>query len=298
MKIVCKFTMLGPCMMGLASLCFALTSLFVKLGSESVSVGTIVLARFVFMYLVLETFRLTGAIRVKPRNGTLIFWRSVMASMGGVFYFFAMASIPIAEAVILKYTYPLFAVGIAALVYGEKAGRPVAIALALSLGGIFIMVNPTAFNPSLGYLWGLLNGLSAGIAVAFLRQLRAANDSSTILYFHSLTGALISLPFIAQGWPSTGFAGWSYMLLAAVFGLLGQFSIVYGFRYIKTGSGSVVMALEVVFSALLALLFLGQVPGPWKVVGGTMIVIGAALVSSRERMRSEDIREAPPVDHD
>lgn len=291
MNLACRTGVLGPCMMGLASLFFALTSIFVKLGSESVPVGMIVVVRFLFMFLMMESLRIAGNIRVRPHNKTFLFWRSVTASVGGVFYFYAMATIPIAEAVVLKYTYPLFGVAIAVFAFKEKTGRNVLVALVLSLAGIFIMMNPGLFILKAGHLWGLLNGLSAGIAVALLRQLRATDDSSTVLYFHSLAGVLISLPLMTQGLVVPGLAGGIYTLLAAVFGMLGQFSIVYGFRYIKTGSGSVVMGLEVVFSALLALLFLGQVPGVWKIVGGTMIVVGAALVSGRERIRSADIRE-------
>ncbi len=292
MNLSCRTGALGPCMMALASLFFALTSLFVRLGAnQGVPVGVIVLARFFFMFLVMESLRVSGKIRVRPHNKTFLFWRSVMASVGGVFYFYAMASIPIAEAVVLKYTYPLFGVAIAAFAFGEKAGRIVLAALALSLAGIFIMVNPVFFTLHPGHLWGLLNGLSAGIAVALLRQLRATDDSSTVLYFHSLAGVAVSLPLLTQGLSLPGFPGGVYVIFAAMFGMLGQLSIVYGFRYIKTGSGSVVMGLEVVFSALVALIFLGQIPGVWKVIGGTMIVVGAALVSGRERIRSADIRE-------
>jgi drug/metabolite transporter (DMT)-like permease len=163
-------------------------------------------------------------------------------------------------------------------------------AMALSLAGVVVMMNPSGFTPSLGYLWGILNGLSAGLAVAFLRQLRATDDSSTVLYFHSLAGVAVSLPFLGHGLSAPCLAGGIYTLLAAVFGMLGQFSIVYGYRFIKTGSGSVVMALEVVFSALVALVVLGQVPGLWKVVGGVMVIVGAVLVSGKKRSGSEDIR--------
>jgi drug/metabolite transporter (DMT)-like permease len=202
-----------------------------------------------------------------------------------------MATIPIADAVVLKYTYPLFALPIAAL-YGERSGRGVIAALALSLAGILVMMSPSGFAPSPNYLWGILCGLSAGIEISLLRQLRATDDSSTILYFNALAGVAVCLPFLARGAGDPGLSGCLYVLLAAVFGLLAQIAMVYGFRFIKTGSGSVVMALEVVFSALLALLVLGQVPGLWKIVGGVMVISGAALVSGNGRSESEDIRRA------
>lgn len=282
---------LGPVMMASASLCFALTALFVKMGSESVPVGLIVLARYSFMFLALEALRLSGVIKIHPHNKRLLTYRSLAAGLGGIFYFYAMATIPIAEAVVLKYTYPLFAVPIAAF-YGERTGRGVLVALALSLAGVLVMMNPSGFTPSLGYLWGILCGLSAGLEMAFLRQLRATDDSSTVLYFNAIAGVAVSLPFLAQGVPAPGVSGCVFVFLVAVFGLLAQIALVYGFRYIKTGNGSVVMALEVVFSALVAFIVLGQVPGIWKVVGGVMVISGAALVSGREKEGHQDIRRA------
>ncbi len=282
----------GPVTITLSSLFFALTSLFVKMGSNEVPVGVMVAVRFIIMFATMEMLRFTGALKVRPRNKRLLLYRSVTASTGGIFYFFAVASIPIAEAIVLKFTYPLFAVTIAAAVYHEHAGKHVFGALALSLAGVVVMMSPISFGMNPGYLWGLMNGLSAGVAVALLRQLRATDDSSTVLYFHSLTGMVISLPFLAGGWGSPGAACWTFTLLAAMFGMLGQLSLVYGFRFIKTGRGSVVMANEVVFSALLALIFLNQIPGPWKIVGGVMVITGAAFVTGREKAGNEDIRKA------
>ncbi len=282
----------GPAMITASSLFFALTSLFVKMGSDEVPVGAMVAVRFIVMFAVMELLRLTGTITIRPRNKRLLLYRSVTASLGGIFYFFSVASIPIAEAIVLKFTYPLFAVTIAALVYHEHAGKRVFGSLAFSFIGIVVMMSPISLGMNPGYLWGLLNGLSAGVAVAFLRQLRATDDSSTVLYFHSLAGMLLSLPFLAGGWGSPGPSGMTFTLLAALFGMLGQLALVYGFRYIKTGRGSVVMALEVVFSALLALVFLGQIPGPWKIVGGMMVLAGVMLVSGGEKAGNEDIRKA------
>ncbi len=285
-----RFT--GPVMMAVASMFFALTSLFVRMGADQVPVGIIVAVRFILMFAVMEALRLTGMIGVHPHNRKLLAYRSVTASIGGVFYFFAVASIPVAEAIVLKYTFPLFGVAIASLVYREHAGKKVFGALAFSFAGVVVMMSPISFHMNSGYLWGLLNGLSAGFAIAFLRQLRATDDSSTVLYFHSLAGALISLPFLAGGWGSPGISGWIFAVLAAVFGILAQFSMVYGFRYVKTGHGSVVMGLEVVFSAVLALVFLGQIPGPVKILGGIMVIAGVVVVTGWKRVENEDIRKA------
>jgi drug/metabolite transporter (DMT)-like permease len=282
---------IGTAMMVLCSLFFALTALFVRLGSETVPVGLMVLARFLFMAFTLIILKNVGLIVVKPVNKRLLFYRSVFASVGGIFYFFSIATITIAEAIILKYTFPVFAVTIAALIYGEKVSRTSIVVLAVSLLGVVVMMNPASFHPSAGYAWGVLNGLSAGMAVAFLRELRKTDDSSTVLYYHSLAGVAVSLPFLVNGIVIPGVKGGVYMLLAALFGLLAQFTMVYGFKHVKTTGGSVLMTLEVVLSALLAFLFLGQMPGMIKIVGGIMIIAGAIYVSSEGKFRKNGAKE-------
>jgi len=283
--------LIGPAMMALGSLFFALTALFVRLGSETVPVGLLVLARFLFMALALVVLRNAGLIAVHPVNRRLLLFRSVAASVGGIFYFFSIATITVAEAIILKYTFPVFAVTIAALIYGERVSRASLAVLTVSLLGVVVMMNPAAFHPSAGYAWGLMNGLCAGIAVAFLRELRKTDDSSTVLYYHSIAGVAVSLPFLVNGIVIPGVKGGIYMLLAALFGMLAQFTMVYGFKHVKTARGSVLMTLEVVLSALLAFLFLGQMPGIVKIIGGCMIIAGALIVSGKGKFRKNGAKD-------
>ncbi len=273
---------IGAVMMISTAVFFSVMALFVRLASETVPVGMIVFTRYVISTALIGLLFLVGNIRIRPVNRRLILYRSLTASLGGVFYFFAVSSITIAEAVILKYTFPLFAVTIAAILYREKTDRLVHLLLVLSIIGVVVMMNSSSFNPQFGYIWGILNGLFAGAAVAFVRKLRITDDSSTIMFFTSLMGIIVSTPFLVGGIVLPDAAGLLYILCASVFGFLAQFSVVYGIKYIKTGSACVIMMVEVVLSSILGFIVFGHALSPSKIIGGSLIIIGGILITIRE----------------
>lgn len=269
-------------MMVITAVLFGFMALFVRLASATVPVGMIVCTRYVLSTVIMTAITLTGVAKVRPVNYRLLVCRSFSASFGAVFYFFAVASITMSEAVILKYTFPLFAVTFSALLFGEKTNRRVVFLLVWSFAGVVVMVNPGAFTLKIGYVWGMLNALSAGAAVAFVRRLRETDDSWTIMFFTSIAGLIVSLPLLLQGMVvPVGFDA-VYLVLAGSLGIAAQFSLVYGMRYIKTGSASVIMMIEVVVASLLGIVFLGHIPSLYQVIGGCMILIGGAFLMTAQ----------------
>jgi len=271
----------GSVMMVFTAIMFALMALFVRLASGKIPVGMIVCVRYGISTALFIPLVWLGNVRIRPVNHRLLFGRAVTAGLGGIFYFFAVSSITIAEAVILKYMFPLFAVTISAVFFGEKTSRTVIFLLLWSFAGVFIMTNPRSFSLQIGYLWGILNALSAGAAVSFVRKLRATDDSWTIMFFTSLAGFILSLPLLTRGVRKPDFTSGIFMLLAAASGILAQFALVYGMRFIKTGTASVIMMLEVVVASLLGFVFLASIPALNQIIGGIMILTGGAILLSR-----------------
>jgi len=272
----------GTLMMISTAALFSTMALFVRLASATIPTGMIVFTRYLLSTLFILVLFWTRVIQIRPVNRGLLFLRAISASFGGVFYFFAVSSITIPEAVILKYTYPLFAVTIAAVIYGEKTGRAVIALLILGLTGVVIMMNPASLHPQIGYVWGILNGICAGGAVAFVRKLRDTDDSGTIMFFTSLAGILVSMPFLSGGVVMPVGRGLVFMLLAAACGITAQFALVYGIRFIKTGSACVIMMLEVVISSVLGFLVLGHTIGAIQFIGGILILTGGTFLIIRE----------------
>ncbi len=272
----------GTTMMILAAALFSTMAVFVRLASSSVPTGEIVFIRYGLSTLLFYGLYRFARLPIRPVNTRLLIMRSVAAAFGGVFYFFAVSRITMGEAVILKYLYPFFAVGTAALLYGEKTDRTVVVLIVMSVAGVVVMVNPAHFDPQPGYIWGILTGLSAGAAVAFVRKLRDTDDSSTIMFFTSATGVVVSAPLALKGFAVPVGVPLLLVLGASFCGIGAQFVLVYGMRYIKTGAACVVMAFEVVLSAFLGWLVLDQTVDPHHVAGGLLILSGGFIIILRQ----------------
>ena len=144
------------------------------------------------------------------------------------------------------------------------------------------MMNPNSFDFQLGYVWGILNAVSAGAAVAFLRKLRVTDDSTTITFFTAVAGTVISLPMLAMGLQIPTVYESILLLSASIMGLLAQYALVYGMRFIKTGAASVIMMVEVVIASVLGFSILGQIPTSHQLLGGSMILLGGAILIVRQ----------------
>lgn len=288
-------TLTGRFMMILAALFFATMALFVRIAARDASVGTISFVRYGMTVAVYLPFIAAGSIKIRPVNMRLIVLRAIAASFGGIFFFLAVSEITLAEATILKYTFPLFAVTISAIFYKERTNLLVVGLMIWSFAGVYIMVNPESLAIQRGYLWGILNAVSAGAAVAFLRKLRETDDSLTILFTTAIAGTVMSIPVMIADWRTPTLTALGLMIIISLCGLLAQFFITYGMRFIKTGAGSVIMMLEVVFATVLGMTFLHHVPTPHQIIGGVMILGGGVVLAMRGKTES-DIRSSDKME--
>jgi drug/metabolite transporter (DMT)-like permease len=79
---------------------------------------------------------------------------------------------------------------------------------------------------------------------------------------------------------------WMCLILAGVGASLGQFAITTAYKFAPAKEISVFDYTQVIFAAILGLLFLGEVPVPLSIVG-YVIIIGVAVFRWRMNLKSE-----------
>ena len=84
------------------------------------------------------------------------------------------------------------------------------------------------------------------------------------------------LPFVIYGYEPMTMQQTVFLLLGGVFATIGQFGITLAYKFAPAKEISVFNYFTVVFTALLGLAFLGQVPDRYSVLG-YIIIFGASL---------------------
>jgi drug/metabolite transporter (DMT)-like permease len=266
------------------------------------SPGAAVLARVTVAAVVVLPF---GLAALRGRWGLLLRrWRLLLLyGLGPVAgaqfaYFCAIASMDVAPALLIEYTAPAAVVGYLWLRHRQRPSRLTVAGAAVAAAGLVLVL-------------GLLAGADlawAGVAWALVAMTGAAAyfvlnaDTGTGLPPITLAGAGLAvgglllgalaavglLPMRVTGGTAL-YAGrpvaWWLPVLAL--GLLtAGFAFVAGIaagRRLGSQLASFVSLLEVVFAVGFAWVLLGQVPGPWQLAGGVLIVAGVVVVKLGER---------------
>jgi drug/metabolite transporter (DMT)-like permease len=187
---------LGSLWMLLAALGFALMGALVKLGATKFSSSELVFYRSLFglitvsLYLRSQKLSLATPVLFKQMSRALVGFASL------VLFFYAIAHLPLATAMTLNYTSPLFLALLSPFLLQEPLKRTLLLALTIGFIGVSLLLKPTlnSGNALAGSL-GLLSGLGAAWAYVHVKQLGQLNepDTRTVFYFTLVSTVLAGL---------------------------------------------------------------------------------------------------------
>jgi drug/metabolite transporter (DMT)-like permease len=182
---------------------------------------------------------------------------------------------------------------------GEPSGARAWIGLGIALIGVVIFLWGKQDGAS-GSLWGDL--LSFGAAVSFAiygivnRPLVHRYPAETYSAYTLLAGTipllLVTLPgTLAQDWGSVNTAGWLSVLYTVIFPVYLAY-MFWNFGIAKRGVAAATsfQLLVPITSGILAAVFLSEVFGPFKLLGGAIVLAGLVVVRTRGQNQSTALK--------
>ncbi|MDD5298527.1 MAG: DMT family transporter [Rhodocyclaceae bacterium] len=266
-----------------ASLLFAGMGVCVKLASVRFSAAELVFYRGSIALVLLFAF-----VRLRGGSLTTRHWRhhlqrSIAGFLSLVMYFYAISTLPLATAVTLNYTAPLFLALLLVLWEKERVRPALALSLVVGFAGVILLLKPTLGSDQwFGGFMGLLSGMGASVAYYNVRQLGALGEPEwrTVFYF-SLVSTLGGLPWALEGSGLHAVDARGALLLLGVGGLgaLAQMAMTRAYSRGKTLATASLAYSTVVFSSLFGML-LWQDVLPWTSwLAIALIVASGALAS-------------------
>jgi drug/metabolite transporter (DMT)-like permease len=176
----------GSLWMLVAGLLFGMMGVFVKLGAAHFSHVELVFYRSSFGLLVVYVIMRSKNISIVTHHWRAHLWRDISGTVALALFFYCITVLPLATAVTLNYTAPLFLTLLTMLVFKDKFHLPLTVAIALGFGGVVLLLHPTMEREQLlPGLLGLISGFLAGIALLNVKQLAMIGepDTRTVFYF-------------------------------------------------------------------------------------------------------------------
>lgn len=171
--------------MMVAALLFALMGLSVKASAAHYVAIELVFYRAFFGLLLLSVWLFLRKTSLKTKHWRVHLWRSLVGYAAILLYFFAMTKLPLATAVTLNYTSPLFLGAISVLVFKKKINVWRALALVLGFVAVLLILQPSFQDQAiLAALAGLSSGMLAAWAFLHVRELGRLGEPETRVVFY------------------------------------------------------------------------------------------------------------------
>ena len=276
--------------LGLAVLFVSFGSIFVRLAQApplAVSFYRIFLAALLLAPFAFAPARRSWAV-LSPRLRLVLLASGAALAIHFATWVASLSFTSIASSVLLVNTAPLFAVALSWTFLNERSSPVVLAAIGLALVGAGLIA-AADFSSAPASLGGNLLALAGAATLAAYhvigRGLRDALPLNAYVFgvwsTAALTLALLCIPFRVRlvGYePKT----WSlFLALAVVPTLAGHGLVNKSLRSLPAPTVGLFLLGEPVGASLLAYGIFGEVPGPWTVAGGVLVLVALTLVLLR-----------------
>jgi drug/metabolite transporter (DMT)-like permease len=282
--VASAFVPRGVHYMLISALGFALMSATVKYVSKyGIPVFEIVAARALVSFILSYMDVKRKGLSVWGNNRPLLFARGLVGTLALFCVYYAVTTLPLAEATILQYVHPLFTAVIAYLFLKESIQASTVMSICLSIIGVAVMVYPNwdssiaADLPLFSVGVALLGALGSSVAYVIVRKLSRTEDPSVIIFYFPLVALPVSLFAIGDDFVMPSALITLMLVLVGIFTQVGQLGLTKAMQTEAAGKASAYSYIQIVFSAFLGVVIFGELPTIWTIIGGGLIVSGALV---------------------
>jgi drug/metabolite transporter (DMT)-like permease len=208
--------------------------------------------------------------------------RSMLLVGATLTFFFAVRTIPIADASAIGMVAPLLITALAIPLLGEKVGRRRWTAVAVGMVGALVIIRP-GFGV---FDWAAVLPLGSATCYAFYqittRILARVDPPATTFFYSGLVGMLVlsvAAPFVWV-WPSAG--GWAMMVGLGLLGGGGHFLIIHALRRAQASVLAPFGYIQIVWVTALGYLVFDDFPDGFTILGALIVISSGAYIVYRE----------------
>jgi drug/metabolite transporter (DMT)-like permease len=180
-----------------------------------------------------------------------------------------------ANVILLQYTCPIFVAILGVIFLHEKPGLYDLVTISFVGGGMVLFFQDQMSAGGLaGNLLAIVSGMSMAVMAVSMRLQKEGSPFGSVLLGNVLT-FLCGLPFMFEGSPGVG--GWTAIVALGCI-QIGLSYVLYSIaiKYVTALEASIITMIEPILNPLWVFLLLGEGPGLWSLIGGSVILLAIA----------------------
>ena len=270
-----------------ASLGFAVMAAATHRAGEHCDWQLVTVARAALAFLFGVIIAKASGVKLVLRGPKTLWVRSLAGSASMLFNFYALAHLPVSDALTLMNTSPIWVTLLLWLVFGQRPTAGIVGAVLTSVAGIALIQQPHFESGKFACLMALVGAIFTSIAMLGLNRLQHVDPRAIVVHFSGVASVATLLylwltdrkDYAAQ---LNDKSVWLLLLVVGVAGVAGQIGMTLAFARGHASRISVIALTQILFGLvfdvlfwqrslnLISLLGMGLVIGPtaWLILGG------------------------------
>lgn len=256
--------------------------ILIRYASREMHAFEIVFFRNIFGTLALVPMLLGAPGLLKTARMGVHIRRGMSGFVATVATFYAVAHAPLATALSINYTAPLFTTLGAILFLGERVRARRVMALGLGFMGMLLVLRPGVMPMTAGVSAAMVSAVFTAVSLITVRSLVGTEDSRAVAAwsFILITPPSLVLAAFVWTWPSP--LGWAIVATIGGAAAIGQLSMTRAFQLAEA---SAVLPYDFVRFGMISvagIVLFGERLDGWTLAGGAVILGSSIYIAVRE----------------
>lgn len=270
-------------LMLLAALGFSLMNVLIRWSSAELHAFQIAFFRNLFGLVFMLPWLISNGYRsFKTQRFKLFVVRALLGICAMYCFFWGLTVLPLAKAVALSFTIPLFVTIGAAVVLKEQVNGRRWMAVIIGFVGTLIILRPSIDGDLFASLVVVASSVFMAASVLIIKSLSRTEDANVIVMYMVLLMTPLSLPVAVYVWQ---WPTWEIWVGVVAMGFLGSFAHLMFTSALKQSDVSIVMPFDFArlpFIIFLAWIFFDQTVDQWTIIGAVIVFASGAYIAHRE----------------
>jgi len=266
----------GVRLMFVATFLFALMNVFVKFVSHIPSVQVVFIRSLVSLLLSLYFLR-RAKVKIWGNNKLVLVLRGLFGATALVMYFTTIQKMPLASALVLHYTAPIFTTAFTFLLLNEKMYKIQWLFLVVSFVGVGVIRNFDARVETLYLLMGIVAAMFSAAAYTCIRVLKKREHPLVIVLYFPLVTTPITGAYALTHWVVPALTDWLFLLGIGVLTQMAQLLMTKAYQAEEASRVASINYTGVLYALVFGMVFFGEFFGYMALLGMGLVMVGVVL---------------------
>jgi drug/metabolite transporter (DMT)-like permease len=203
-------------------------------------------------------------------------------------WFWALPRVQLDLLAAIGFTSQIYAIVGAILFLGETARLWRWMALLVGFVGGMIILRPGFVEMTPGIIATVVSAILFSTNRLLVKTIATKDNPETSVAWMAFWASVMLLPFMIPVWEMPNGEQWLWLIAISALTVVSHFCLAWALRLADIGAVEPTTFMRLIWGALLGFVFFDEIPDPFTVIGGVIVIASVIYIARRERQEGKE----------